>query len=114
MLAAIPLPKAKGKAQSALVVSNFQAVERDFAFVGNERIAASDIIAAIEKTEKQLIQSVNVFDIYTGKGVEPGQKSIAISVTLQALDRTLTEQEIEAVAQKIIAAALGLGLKLRQ
>jgi phenylalanyl-tRNA synthetase beta chain len=112
-LDAIPLPKAKGTAKPPLSVSNFQASERDFAFVGDERIGAADIVKAIESSEKQLIQSVNVFDIYAGKGVEPGKKSVALSVTLQAMDRTLTDQEIEATSKKIIAAAAGLGLLLR-
>jgi phenylalanyl-tRNA synthetase beta chain len=112
-LDAIPLPKAKGSARAVFNVSNFQAVERDFAFVADERMAAADIVKAIESAEKQLIQDAHVFDVYSGKGIEPGKKSVAISVTLQAIDRTLTEQEIEAAAQKIIAAAKGLGLALR-
>jgi phenylalanyl-tRNA synthetase beta chain len=110
---AIPLPRAKGSARPALVVSNFQAVERDFAFVADERLQAADVVKAVESAEKQLIQSVNVFDVYAGKGMEPGKKSVAIAVTLQATDRTLTDQEIEAVSQKIIAAAKGIGLTLR-
>jgi len=113
-LDAIPLPKAKGTAKPLLVVSNFQAVERDFAFVADEKAAASDIIKAIEGAEKMLIQSVSIFDVYAGKGVKTGKKSIAISVTLQASDRTLTEQEIDAAAQKIMIAATALGLTLRQ
>lgn len=110
---AIPLPRSKGKAKPSLVVSNFQAVERDFAFVAGERVLAADIVKAIESTDKQLIQCVNVFDVYTGKGVETGKKSLAISVTLQAADRTLSDKEITDIAQKIIAAATGLGLTLR-
>jgi len=113
MLDAIPLPKAKGTARPALAVSNFQASERDFAFVASERVAATDIVKAVEGADKQLIQSVNVFDVYVGTGMEPGKKSVAIAVTLQAMDRTLTDQEIESVSQKIIAAATGLGLTLR-
>ncbi len=113
-VSAIPLPKNKGTAKPPFNVSNFQAVARDFAFIADERIQAADIVKALESAEKQLIQSVNIFDVYMGKGVEHGKKSIAVSVTLQAMDRTLTEQEIEAVAQKVITAAAALGLTLRQ
>ncbi|MEI6730791.1 MAG: hypothetical protein WCL30_05980, partial [Pseudomonadota bacterium] len=67
----------------------------------------------IENAEKILIKSVNIFDIYSGKGVEPGKKSVAISVKLQAADRTLTDAEIESVSSKIIASVASLGLVLR-
>lgn len=110
---AIPPQKAKGKAKPSLVVSNFQAVERDFAFNADERTQAADIVKAVESVDKQLIQSVNVFDVYAGKGIEAGKKSVAISVTLQAVDRTLSDKEITDVSQKIITAAAGLGLTLR-
>jgi phenylalanyl-tRNA synthetase beta chain len=60
-----------------------------------------------------LIDSVSVFDVYEGKGVPEGKKSIAIAVRLQPKDKTLTDPEIEAVAQKIVAAALKLGAVLR-
>jgi phenylalanyl-tRNA synthetase beta chain len=109
----IPLPKAKGKAKPALAASNFQAVERDFAFVADEKVSAADIIKAIEGSEKQLIQSVNLFDVYAGKGVEAGKKSIAVSITLQAMDRTLSEQEITQVGQKVVSSVASLGLTLR-
>lgn len=112
-LDAIPYSKVKGTSKPAFSVSNFQASERDFAFVADGQIAAAEIVKAIGSADKQLIQSVNLFDIYMGKGVEPGKKSIALSVTLQAADRTLTDSEIEAVSQKIISAATALGLTLR-
>jgi phenylalanyl-tRNA synthetase beta chain len=113
-LDAIPIPKNKSKSKASLVLSPYQAVERDFAFMADVKLEAADIVKAVEKSEQNLIRRVNVFDVYTGKGVEPGKKSIAISVTLQAMDHTLTEAEIEAVAQKIIASGAGLGLVLRQ
>lgn len=112
-LDAIPAAKAKSKAKPAFVVSNFQTVERDFAFIAEERIGAADILKAIEGADKTLIRSVSLFDIYSGKGVEQGKKSIALSVTLQAADRTLTETDIEAVAKKVIASVMPLGLHLR-
>ena len=102
---AIPLPKAKAtKTKPALVLSDYQAVERDFAFVVNASVAAADLIRAAAGADKALIERVDLFDVYEGKGVPEGQKSLAIAVRLQPKDRTLTEPEIEAAAQKIVAA----------
>lgn len=104
-LDAIPLPKAKAtKTKPALVLSDYQAVERDFAFVVPEGVAAADLVKAAAGADKVLIDSVSVFDVYQGKGVAEGSKSLAIAVRLQPKDKTLTEPEIEAVAQKIVAA----------
>ncbi|MFT3810655.1 MAG: phenylalanine--tRNA ligase subunit beta [Micropepsaceae bacterium] len=104
-LDAIPLPKAKAtKTKPALVLSDYQAVERDFAFVVPEGVAAADLVKAAAGADKALIESVSVFDVYQGKGVAEGSKSLAIAVRLQPKDRTLTEPEIEAVGQKIVAA----------
>ncbi|MBL9009792.1 MAG: phenylalanine--tRNA ligase subunit beta [Alphaproteobacteria bacterium] len=102
---AIPLPKARAtKTKPALVLSDYQAVERDFAFLVNASVAAADLIKAAAGADKGLIERVDLFDLYEGKGVPEGQKSLAIAVRLQPKDRTLTEPEIEAVAQKIVAA----------
>lgn len=104
-LDAIPLPKAKAtKTKPALVISDYQAVERDFAFVVPESVAAADLVKAAAGADKALIESVSVFDVYQGKGVAEGMKSLAIAVRLQPKDRTLTEPEIEAAGQKIVAA----------
>jgi len=104
-LDAIPLPKPKAtKTKPALVLSDYQAVERDFAFVVPEGVAAADVVKAAAGADKVLIDSVSVFDVYQGKGVAEGSKSLAIAVRLQPKDKTLTEPEIEAVAQKIVAA----------
>ncbi len=113
LLEAVPAPKAKAKAKPMLVSSVYQAVERDFAFMADEKVQAADILKAVENAEKNLIRSVSLFDVYQGKGVEPGKKSIALSITLQAADRTLTDAEIEDVAKKVVAAVAALGLVLR-
>ena len=107
------IPAAKPAKRKALAVSDFQAVARDFAFVMDGGVAVADLVAAVNKAEKNLLRGVTVFDVYTGKGIEPGQKSIALSVTLQADDRTLTDKEIEAVAQEIITSARKIGAVLR-
>ena len=111
ILDAVPEPKAKARAQFS--PSPFQAIERDFAFVVDRSLAAGDLIRAVKNAERVLIDSVTLFDVYEGKGVAEGKKSIAIAVRLQPKDKTLTDPEIEAVAQKIVAAALKLGASLR-
>lgn len=107
------IPAAKPAKRKALTTSDFQAVARDFAFVLDEATPASDLIAAVNKAEKNLLRSVTIFDVYQGKGVEPGKKSIAFTVTLQADDRTLTDAEIEASSQSIITGARTIGAVLR-
>ena len=103
-LDAIPEPKVKGKARAAFTPSPFPAVERDFAFVVDAKVAAEDLLRSARNVDRVLIERIDVFDVYEGKGVPEGRKSIAISVRLQPKDRTLTDAEIEAVAQKIVAA----------
>ena len=103
-LDAIPESKAKGKARPLFAPSPFQSVERDFAFVVDTKIAADDVLKAARGAERALIESISVFDVYEGKGVPEGRKSLAISVRLQPKDKTLTDAEIEAIAQKIVAA----------
>jgi phenylalanyl-tRNA synthetase beta chain len=112
-LDAIPDAKSKGKAKPLFSPSPFQAIERDFAFVVEARVAAGEIVKAVKLADRNLIDQVNVFDVYEGKGVPEGQKSIAVAVRIQPRDATLTDAEIEALAQKIVAAALKLGATLR-
>jgi phenylalanyl-tRNA synthetase beta chain len=111
ILDAVPEPKSKAKAQFS--PSPFQAIERDFAFVVDRPLAVGELMRAVKNAERVLIDTVSLFDVYEGKGVPEGKKSIAIAVRLQPKDKTLTDLEIEAVAQKIVAAALKLGAALR-
>ena len=100
----IPEPKAKAtRAKPVLELSQFQPVERDFAFVVDRAVKAADILRATQSVDRKLISNVTVFDVYEGKGINPGKKSIAIAVTLQPRDKTMTDQEIDAVAAKIVA-----------
>jgi phenylalanyl-tRNA synthetase beta chain len=104
ILERIPEPKAKPtRAKAALDLSQFQPVERDFAFVVERSVKAADIVRAAQSTDRKLISGVSVFDIYEGPGIEAGKKSIAIAVTLQPRDKTMTDAEIEALAAKIVA-----------
>lgn len=86
-----------------LVLSDFQPLERDFAFVVEEAVAAGDVLKAAQAADRQLIADAQLFDIYRGQGIAAGHKSLAISVTLQPQDKTLTDADIEAISQKIIA-----------
>ena len=104
ILEKIPEPKAKAtRAKPLLELSPFQPVERDFAFVVDSGVKAGDIVRTAQNVDKKLIVGVTVFDVYEGKGIEPGKKSIAIAVTIQPRDKTMTDTEIEALAAKIVA-----------
>jgi phenylalanyl-tRNA synthetase beta chain len=104
ILEKIPEPKARAtRAKPVLELSPFQPVERDFAFVVDRTVKAADIVRATQSVDRKLITNVAVFDVYEGRGIEPGKKSIAIAVTLQPRDKTMTDEEIEAVAAKIVA-----------
>jgi phenylalanyl-tRNA synthetase beta chain len=104
-LDAIPEAKSRsGKARSKLEASDLMPVERDFAFVVDTKVAAQDVVKAARGADRQLIERVDVFDVYEGKGVPEGKKSLAVAVKLQPRERTLTDAEIEAVAQKIVTA----------
>lgn len=99
-IASIPFPKSQSTARPPLQISEFQAVERDFAFVVDPRVEAMTLVNAALGADKALIERVSVFDQFTG--LEDGRKSIAITARLQPRDRTLTDAEIEEVSQKII------------
>jgi len=103
-LDAIPAPKRKSLTKPALDASDLQAVKRDFAFLLDEDVAAADVLHAAQVADRALITNVGVFDVFTGQGVPQGKKSLAIEVTLQPREKTLTDTEIEAVAAKIVAA----------
>ncbi len=103
-LDAVPEPRARGAARPPLHLSPFQPVRRDFAFLVDDGVAAGDVLRAARSAEKTLIGDVALFDVYTGKGIAEGSKSLAIEVTLQPVDRTLTDAEIDAVAAQIVAA----------
>jgi phenylalanyl-tRNA synthetase beta chain len=105
-LDALPAAKRKGTAKPALDASDLQPVRRDFAFLLDRDIAASEVLRAASGADRALISGVSVFDVFTGQGVPDGKKSLAIEVTLQPRDKTLTDAEIEAVASKIVAAVV--------
>ncbi|NVN88390.1 MAG: phenylalanine--tRNA ligase subunit beta [Rhodopseudomonas sp.] len=100
------IPDAKQKptrAKPVLELSAFQPVSRDFAFIVDRGVRACDIVRAAQGVDKKLITAVSVFDVYEGKGIDDGKKSVAIAVTIQPREKTLTDQEIDAVGAKIVA-----------
>ncbi len=103
---AVPFPKAKTTTRPALGRSDLQPVERDFAFVVDKGVEALVLVNAAQGADKALIDSVAVFDQFAGEKAEAqmgaGKKSLAITVRLQPRDKTLTDEEIEAVAAKIV------------
>lgn len=101
----LPAPKERPtKARPKLVLSDFQPLNRDFAFVVDATVQAGDIIKAVQSGERALLTDINVFDIYEGTGIETGKKSVALTVTLQPSNKTLTEAEIEGISQRIVEA----------
>ena len=106
LVANVPLPKVKTPTKPALVLSDLQAVDRDFAFIVDADVEALTAVNAAVGADKSLIESVRVFDQFTGDKAEAqmgaGKKSIALTVRLQPTEKTLTEADIESVSAKII------------
>jgi phenylalanyl-tRNA synthetase beta chain len=84
--------------------SPFQPVTRDFAFVVDADVAAGDVLQTLSGAGRELVKDAQIFDQYVGDKLPAGKKSIALSLTLQAADRTLTEEDINGVAEKAVAA----------
>ncbi|MCK0197054.1 phenylalanine--tRNA ligase subunit beta [Ancylobacter sp. 6x-1] len=104
LLDRIPAPKAKAtRVKPLLELSAFQPVERDFAFIVPRTVAAADLLKAAAGVDRKLITGVNVFDLYEGPGIDADSKSVALTVTIQPREKTLTDAEIEAITGKIVA-----------
>lgn len=101
----VPEPRARsGKTRPLLRPSPFQPVGRDFAFIVDSDVTAESIVRAAKGAEKTLISDVDVFDVYEGESLGAGRKSVAIAVTLQPWERTLTDEEIERISEAVVAA----------
>lgn len=104
ILEAIPLPKARAtKTKSPLALSDLQPVRRDFAFLVDRAVEATRIVRAAAGADRTLIEAVSVFDVFESGNLGAGKKSVAIEVTIQPSERTMTEQEIETISGKIVA-----------
>ncbi len=113
-LDALPPPRARGRAKPPLEKLDLQPLTRDFAFVVDDGVSAQDVVRAALGADKQLITDVSLFDVYRGERMAPGKKSLAIEVTLQPREKTLTDAEIEAASAKIVSAVVkATGASLR-
>ncbi|MEJ0063751.1 MAG: hypothetical protein WDO70_11305 [Alphaproteobacteria bacterium] len=110
----IPSPKASATARPALHLAALQPVQRDFAFVVDAEISADKIGKCIRQVDKNMIVDVNVFDVYAGKNLGEGKKSLALSVTFQPREQSMTDEQLEQLSAAIVAAvAKGAGGTLR-
>jgi phenylalanyl-tRNA synthetase beta chain len=104
LLDGVPIPKAKAtRARAKLVIPDLQPVKRDFAFLVDQGVRADDLVKAARNADKALIRDVVIFDVYQGKGVAEGKKSVAIGIVLQPIEKTLTDPDIDAISTKVIA-----------
>ena len=99
----IPMPRRKGPAKSPVDLSALQPVSRDFAFIVTEEVEAQTLIDAVRRAARDVVDSVSIFDVYQGKGIEEGHKSIALNVRLQPREATFGEAELSKIADQIIA-----------
>ncbi len=111
VLNALPAPRQKGTAKAALVLSDLMPLARDFAFVVEPSVQSSEVLKAAKAADKALIADAQVFDVFK---LPDGKISLAVSVTLQPRDKTMTEEEIDFTSKKIIASvAKATGATLR-
>ncbi len=100
---AVPEPKKKAtRTKPALELSPFQMVRRDFAFVVDKTVEAGAIVKAAGSADRRLITGVNVFDVFEGASLGEGRKSVAIEVLIQPVEKTLTDEDFEALTKKVI------------
>jgi phenylalanyl-tRNA synthetase beta chain len=106
---AIPAPRSSGPSRQAYSPPALQPVTRDFAFVVPAGLAADDLLRSIRAADKALIAGARLFDRFeTADGL-----SLAFEVTLQPLERSLTDEQIAEISQRVVAAAQKLGARLR-
>jgi phenylalanyl-tRNA synthetase beta chain len=113
MLDAIPAKKKAGFMRALYSPPALQAVTRDFAFLVPEAVEAEALVRAVRGADKGTIVEARLFDLFAGQGVPDGQKSLAVEITLQPGEKSFTDEELKAVADKVIGAAAKLGGVLR-
>ena len=112
-LDAIPLKKKSSHMREAFAPPALQTVTRDFAFIVDADLPAGDLVRAVKGADKKLITDARIFDLFEGDSLGEGKKSLAVEVTLQPVEATLTEEDLKAVSDKIVANAEKLGAELR-
>ncbi|MES2441641.1 MAG: phenylalanine--tRNA ligase subunit beta [Pseudomonadota bacterium] len=110
---ALPAKRGSGFMRPAYTPPALQPVTRDFAFLVPDTLAAGDLVRAVKGADKAAIVEARLFDVFTGAGVPEGQKSLAVEITLQPGEKSFTDEELKAVADKVVAAAAKLGATLR-
>jgi len=105
----------RGSLPAYQAVSKYPAIRRDLAIVVDQSVSAQNVQDCVRKAAPQTLIKVELFDMYTGEGIDSGRKSLALGLTLQDLSRTLTDSDVEAVQQRIIEQLqTDLGATLRQ
>jgi phenylalanyl-tRNA synthetase beta chain len=104
-LDALPAPKAAKRARPRYAPPSLMPLSRDFAFLVPLGTPAAQLLTAVKGADKSLIQAVSLFDVFTGAGVPEGQQSVAINVSLQPGDKSLTDADLDAFTAKVIEAA---------
>ena len=112
-LDAVPVSRASGHSRPVFTPPVLQALTRDFAFLVADDLPADSLVRAVRGADRTLIADVRLFDRFAGAGVPDGQVSLAVAVTIQPTERSLTDLEIEAVGAKVVAAAAKIGATLR-
>ncbi len=112
-LDAIPLKKKSGHMRDAFAPPPLQAVTRDFAFIVDADLPAGELVRTVKGADKKLITDAQIFDLFEGPSVGEGKKSLAVEVTLQPIEATLTEEDLKALSDKVVASAAKLGAELR-
>ena len=112
-LDAIPLKEKAGHMGDAFAPPALQAVTRDFAFIVDATLPAGDLVRAVKGADKKLITDARIFDLFEGPSLGEGKKSLAVEITLQPVEATLTEEDLKMLSDKVVANAGKLGAELR-
>jgi phenylalanyl-tRNA synthetase beta chain len=112
-LDAVPQKRSSGHMRERYAPPLLQAVKRDFAFLVPAELSADALLRVVRGADKAAITGAALFDVFTGAGVPEGQKSLAVEVTLQPGDKSFSQDELEAISDRIVQAAAKLGARLR-
>ena len=112
-LSLMPETKSKGTAKKKLVISDFLPITRDFAVIIDDNVPAKNILDAVKNSNKEFIKDAVIFDIYKGDKLPGNKKSVAIHITIEQKDKTLTDDEISVIFNAAIASVEKLGGELR-
>ena len=112
-MGALPARRASGVARPAFAAPPLQVVRRDFAFLLPDSVAADTLLRAVRSADKAAIQAARIFDRFAGAGVPEGQVSLAVEVTLQPIGKSFTDEDLTAIAARVVQAAAKLGAVLR-